>query len=254
MRRLPVCRCRDFLRHRQLQSLRSASFSSSSSALHEQLSYLSSPSNHRKGTAFEHLAIAVLSSLPSLPLSLQRQGGKGDQGVDFLGTWRVPAADGDALHRVIGQCKMEAKVMGPLHLRGLEGTISQYEERRAAGEGGRDGGDAEAEEKRQRQRPHTIGLLVSAQPYTQQAEAQWRRSQLPIVLVTIDPVAAAAQAGRSRSEQTPQQLLTCLRRFSLNPTAAALLPSIRVRKQTQGAAGGYITVVQQQQQQREQEC
>lgn len=126
--------------------------------------------------------------------------------------------------------------MGPVHLRSLEGTVTQYTKP-----------------------PHpTIGILVSAQPYTKEAEAQWRRSALPLVLVTIDPVSAievvkaleedresgveddgtGGRAGRER-----RRLVECLRRFSLNPPAVALLPRLRVRKvAAEGKRPPYITV------------
>ena len=196
--------------------------------------------NHHKGTAFERLAVALLSALPSLPLSLHRRGGRADRGVDFFGTWKTRQADGsERLHRIIGQCKMERSIMGPIHLRALEGTVPQYHQ--------------DASEP-------TVGMLVSAQPYSLEAEAQWRRSTLPLVLVTIDPVAAidivsaiegraeagVGEAGQGEATLTSHagELLPCLRRFSLNPTAAALFPLVRVKTIKSGIHPPYITVLQ----------
>ena len=191
------------------------------------LSALSSPSNPIRGTAFEHVSLALLTSLP-LPLHLTHTGQSNDQGVDLLGVLSSPsAASSDTLHRVVCQCKMEGKPTGAASLRGLEGTVGQY----ASGGGS------------------VIGMLVSAQPYTQQAEAQWRRSVLPLLLVSIDTQAAHAIAEIEDAEQMQasemrETLLRCLRRFSLNPAATAALPHIKAVKQTLNTAQPYIAVKQ----------
>ena len=203
-----------------------------------QLLRLQWSNNHHKGTAFERLSVALLSAIPSLQLTLQRRGGRSDLGVDFFGSWRTPVGEGGGregpVHRLIGQCKMEGSTMGPVHLRSLEGTVTQYAQAKA---------DAAAA---------TIGVLVSAQPYSREAEAQWRRSRLPLVLVTIDPVAAidiVADVERSAAEgadlsSNAHRLLPCLRRFSLNPSAAALLPGVRVKRVPgDGQAQPHITVL-----------
>ena len=191
------------------------------------LSALSSPSNPVRGTAFEHVALALLSSLP-LSLHLTHTGQSNDQGVDLLGVLSTPSASSPtSLHRLVCQCKMEGKPTGAAALRGLEGTVGQY-----ASSGG-----------------SVVGMLVSAQPYTQQAEAQWRRSVLPLLLVSVDTQAAHATAEVEDAEQVQaselqEALLRCLRRFSLNPAATALLPHIRAVKQTLGTAQPYIAVKQ----------
>lgn len=125
---------------------------------------------------------------------------------------------------------MEGKPTGAAALRGLEGTVGQYA---TGGSGG-----------------SVLGMLVSAQPYTQQAEAQWRRSALPLLLVSVDTRAAHAiveeevgSVERMGLDEVQQALLRCLRRFSLNPAATALLPHIRAVKQTVGTAP-YIAVKQ----------
>ena len=133
--------------------------------------------------------------------------------------------------------------MGPIHLRALEGTVPQYH--RPAGD---EGAEAAA----------TVGMLVSAQPYSVEAEAQWRRSPLPLVLVTIDPVAAisvvrAVEQRTAASVDGPgeatvashaAELLPCLRRFSLNPAAVALFPRVRARAVKDGSHPAYIAVTQ----------
>ena len=121
-------------------------------------------------------------------------------------------------------------------LRGLEGTVGQYATTSSSGSGSGGGGGA-------------VGMLVSAQPYTQQAEAQWRRSALPLMLVSVDTQAAHAIAQVDNAEsmqlsELQEALLRCLRRFSLNPAAVAALPHIRVVKQTLGTAQPYIAVRQ----------
>ena len=192
------------------------------------LSALSSPSNPVRGAAFEHVSLALLTSLP-LSLHLSHTGQSNDQGVDLLGILSSPpTASPSTLHRLVCQCKMEGKPTGAAALRGLEGTVGQY----AAGSGG-----------------SVVGMLVSAQPYTAQAEAQWRRSTVPLLLVSVDTQAAHAVAEvegveRMRAEELQGALLRCLRRFSLNPAATAVLPHIRVVKQTLGTAQPYIAVKQ----------
>ena len=198
----------------------SSTSSPPSSSSFAQLLRLQWSNSHHKGTAFELLSVLLLSSLPTLPLTLHRRGGRSDLGVDFFGshtTFHPP----HVTHRVIGQCKMEQSIMGPHHLRALEGTVTQYTRRSgAAGEHTGQG--------------TSIGVIVGAQPYSREAEAQWRRSPLPLILATIDPVAAlsiisaAAHNGISASDLGPL-LLPCLRRFSLNPKAASLLPHVRIR-------------------------
>ena len=186
------------------------------------LSALTSPSNPVRGNAFEHVSLALLTALP-LALRLSHTGQSNDQGVDLLGSLPPHAT-------LVCQCKMEGKPTGAAALRGLEGTVGQY----ASGGGGGGG---------------VVGMLVSAQPYTQQAEAQWRRSALPLLLVTVDTQAAHAiaevsDAERMQASELREALLRCLRRFSLNPAAAALLPHIRVVKQTLGTSQPYIVVKQ----------
>ena len=189
-----------------------------------QLLRLQWSNNHHKGTAFELLSVLLLSSLPTFPLTLHRRGGRSDLGVDFFGSHTTPHPP-HLTHRIIGQCKMEQAIMGPHHLRALEGTVTQYTRR---------GRDAGAEEASGAAEGSTIGIIVGAQPYSREAEAQWRRSALPLILVTIDPVAAlhiataAAQHSAHTTDLAPL-LLPCLRRFSLNPTASTLLPHTRIR-------------------------
>ena len=192
------------------------------------LTALSSPSNPIRGAAFEHVSLALLSSLP-LSVNLSHTGQSNDQGVDLLGLLSTPSATSPAtLHRLVCQCKMEGRPTGAAALRGLEGTVGQYAS----------GVDSSV-----------IGMLVSAQPYTQQAEAQWRRSPLPLLLVSVDTQAAHAVAEsegveRKGISELQEALMRCLRRFSLNPVAAALLPHIRVVKHTLGTATPYIAVKQ----------
>ena len=174
------------------------------------------------------MSLALLTALP-LSLHLTHTGQSNDQGVDILGLLSPPpTATAATVHRLVCQCKMEGKPTGASALRGLEGTVGQY-----AGGGG----------------SSVVGMLVSAQPYTQQAEAQWRRSTWPLLLVSLDTQAAHAIAEMDEAQQMQESvlqeaLLRCLRRFSLNPAAIAVLPHVRVVKQTLGTAQPYIAVRQ----------
>lgn len=179
-------------------------------------------SNHARGTAFEHLSIKVLSELP-IDLSITHRGGAGDQGVDFIGTLHLKQlTDNNSLPSfpVIGQCKYEQKAMGPIHLRGLEGSLSNFQSKSA------DGTASDAP---------LLGFMVSAQPFSTQTVSQWKRSPCPIILVVVDPTFQMTDDTAKLDVTTINPNLRgvksstlALRRFSLNPVAQRLLPSIKV--------------------------
>ncbi|KAH8681452.1 hypothetical protein BX600DRAFT_22203 [Xylariales sp. PMI_506] len=72
------------------------------------------------GTLFEY---TVAAALQTLGFSIKRIGGRGDYGIDLVGTWTVPSSA--APLRVLIQCKAAAAntKIGPTHIRELEGAF-----------------------------------------------------------------------------------------------------------------------------------
>ena len=73
------------------------------------------------GTHFEYTALHTLSRYG---LSLSRVGGRDDQGIDLIGTWKLPPPFDERTLKVFLQCKVLVKRCGPNLIRELEGAFA----------------------------------------------------------------------------------------------------------------------------------
>ncbi|KAF8526521.1 hypothetical protein BU17DRAFT_28875, partial [Hysterangium stoloniferum] len=145
------------------------------------------------GTTFENRSLHVLQS--QLSMSLTKVGGKADGGIDLQGWWWLPVpSDGAARDvltwtspggivrrriRVLGQCKAEAKKLGPRYVRELEGVLARYTTRR---------GDAQQA---------NVGLVVSQSPFTRATVLCAFSSPMPLFLFHLPPEPEADADGSS---------------------------------------------------------
>jgi hypothetical protein len=75
-----------------------------------------------RGTYYEYM---VQSSLERMGFDIQRQGRKGDLGIDLMGWWNLPGSPTDAKPiKVLLQCKAFSEKIGPRYIRELEGSFT----------------------------------------------------------------------------------------------------------------------------------
>lgn len=72
------------------------------------------------GTLYEYLC---LKALKRFGFALERVGGRGDEGVDLIGTWRLPSEE-MPLNAIV-QCKALRLKAGPALVRELEGALAR---------------------------------------------------------------------------------------------------------------------------------
>lgn len=72
------------------------------------------------GTLYEYLC---LDALKRFGFSLERVGGRGDEGVDLIGTWKLPSEEVPL--SAIVQCKALKLKAGPVLVRELEGALAR---------------------------------------------------------------------------------------------------------------------------------
>eukprot|EP01132_Coremiostelium_polycephalum_P001315 gene1315-1659_t len=156
-------------------------------------------SNHRKGNEYELLSIETLYKFGGM--NLKQCGGRGDKGIDFKGSWKLPSLE---IIDVIGQCKKyEGKKVGPSVLREFESTLNRYIQQKK---------EDNLEKKRTSRDPSkgTIGIIVSHSNFTPSIRTTIEDFQHPIAICQII-----------------DQGITL---FSLNQKARLLLPNLIIAK------------------------
>ena len=113
-----------------------------------------------QGTLYEY---TVQSALLRLNFSLTRVGKRGDEGVDLLGTWKVPTFPQPI--RVFFQCKSTQTPVGPQYIRELEGTFGSV----PAGWRG----------------IGVIGFLASRKRASKSVRVSLRKSMLPMAFINV---------------------------------------------------------------------
>ncbi|KAK7998059.1 hypothetical protein PG989_006099 [Apiospora arundinis] len=133
-------------------------------AAYAQRSGLDTTSTTYVGTHYEY---QVASTLKRLGFDLKRIGGRGDFGIDLVGTWAVPSNPSPL--RVIVQCKAAATktMIGPRLVRELEGAFV------GAPPGWR--------------RQGVVGLLVAQKPATKGVRDSLGRSRWPMGFISCLP-------------------------------------------------------------------
>ncbi|KAK8128262.1 hypothetical protein PG984_009370 [Apiospora sp. TS-2023a] len=133
-------------------------------AAHAQRTGLDTSSTVYLGTHYEY---KVASSLGDFGFDLKRVGGRGDFGIDLIGTWVIPSSRRPL--RVIMQCKVAATktMIGPRLIRELEGAFI------GAPSGWRGEG--------------VVGLLVAQKPATKGVRDSLGRSRWPMGFISCLP-------------------------------------------------------------------
>lgn len=133
-------------------------------AAYAQRTGLDTGSNTYVGTHYEY---KVASTLKNFGFELKRVGGRGDFGIDLIGTWVVPSSKRPV--RVIMQCKVAATktMIGPRLIRELEGAFV------GAPSGWRSEG--------------VVGLLVAQKPATKGVRDSLGRSRWPMGFISCLP-------------------------------------------------------------------
>lgn len=158
------------------------------------------------GRAYEEAVIAALGR--RLGFTLRRRGGAGDQGLDFVGRLGGAAAVGGQHEPipVLGQCKWEAKPVGPAYVRELVGAAA-----RAAAAGHAVGSAA---------RP--LAVLASASGFSPAALRLGLSYKEALLFLHLEPEASGAVVeGGSAGLQIGLRW----RSVVCNPAAEALLPA-----------------------------
>ena len=149
-----------------------------------------------RGTAFETRCMHILEN--TLSMSLSRVGGKGDEGIDLQGWWWLPTSDALAEDdsyrrhrrmRVLAQCKSEKKKLGPGYLREMEGVLHRSS-CNAAHSVSFPGSESSKVYP-------TVGLFLSASPFTKAALVRALSSPLPFCLLHIPDVNPEQESGES---------------------------------------------------------
>ena len=133
---------------------------------------LSPKSTAYVGTYYEY---TVQRALRRLGFSLDRIGGRGDDGIDLVGTWHLPESLSRHPLRVIAQCKRLKNRLGPHIIRELEGAFT-------GAPTGWQGGDI-------------FGLLVSPREATKGVREAMAKSKYPMVWLLVE-----SDLGGSRKE------------------------------------------------------
>ena len=133
-------------------------------AAYAQRTGLDTSSTTYVGTHYEY---KVASTLRSFGFDLRRVGGRGDFGIDLIGTWLIPSSPRPL--RVIMQCKVAATktMIGPRLIRELEGAFV------GAPSGWRGEG--------------VVGLLVAQKPATKGVRDSLGRSRWPMGFISCLP-------------------------------------------------------------------
>jgi len=137
------------------------------------------------GKDFEKRSVQFFNTL-AFSLEVCGQGGqRGDKGIDFRGFWNLP----DLKLPVIGQCKSSTKhKISSRTVREFSGSIENE--------------------------PNSLGILVSASPWTMQAHYQFNSANHPLLMCQVD---------FTNQSQT-------LVKAQLNRPAMTLLPKLSVGK------------------------
>ena len=124
------------------------------------------------GTYYEYL---VADTLRRHGLTLSRTGGRGDSGIDLLGTWQLPEALSRHPLRVLVQCKALKTKLGPNLIRELEGAFV------GAPSGWRGKG--------------VLGILVSTREATKGVRDAMGKSTWPMAWVMLEVVKEGEMDG-----------------------------------------------------------
>lgn len=158
------------------------------------------------GTRYEYLIHSQLTS--QLSFSLTRVGGKGDGGVDLIGTWTLPEPASlptvRRAFRVLCQAKRlgPKRTPGPVLMRELEGTVMSATSTgarvlseafvahslRNKSSGGRhvSSGDGDEEEKADLSHLPTMGILITTRPLSDGIEKAMARSRRPLMYMCLE--------------------------------------------------------------------
>jgi hypothetical protein len=140
---------------------------------HATRSGLSPTSTTYIGTYYEYI---VQHTFLRFAFSLQRTGGRGDAGIDLIGTWRLPPALAPVPLRVLVQCKALKAKLGPNLIRELEGAFV------GAPVGMRGKG--------------VVGVLVSPREATKGVREAMGRSRWPMAWVMLEVLQREGKDGR----------------------------------------------------------
>ncbi|KAI9846599.1 MAG: hypothetical protein M1837_003840 [Sclerophora amabilis] len=122
------------------------------------------------GTHFEY---SVLHSLSRYAMTLTRVGGRGDHGIDLLGTWKPPSVPKQSL-QVFVQCKVLGKRSGPGLIRELEGAFA---------------GTPAAWKS-----PSVLGCLVASSLPTSSLRDAMQRCRAPMMFLTVERESGVVRA------------------------------------------------------------
>ncbi|CAL1709073.1 unnamed protein product [Somion occarium] len=247
-------------------------------SIHSTLSTLSAV--HR-GVEFEKRSLKILQE--NLSMSLRRVGGREDGGVDLQGWWWVPASGngtrrgesglggktsedesgtsgregGSESHdmlnertriRVIAQCKMEKKKIGPKYIREMEGVLHRHlllSPSPSQSHHDIPPMPTNHEREREREREPIVGLFISSSPFTKSALLRVHSSPIPFMLLHLPPFSLPSQPSQpsqSLSETPPPE--TCLHdsdsRLSSVPGDSEIDPLLLPNPTQPGSLGSLI--------------
>ncbi|KAI0342335.1 hypothetical protein BDW22DRAFT_1484572 [Trametopsis cervina] len=137
-----------------------------------------------RGAAYERWCMRVLESC--LSMSLSQVGGRADGGVDLQGWWWLPTGrqrpkDPSNVKRirVLAQCKAEKKKISPKYVREMEGVLHQFT---AASNPTLPDTQATSPDANYFS---TVGLFISASPFTKLTLLRAQSSSLPLALLHL---------------------------------------------------------------------
>ena len=156
------------------------------------------------GSAYE---ACVVDALAAHGYVRRRRGGPGDAGIDLIGRFELFAAAAArggaeapcAAAPVVGQCKAEARPLGPAAVREFEGVMALQR----AGGAEHSGWGNRAGESSGRSLP-CVGIIVSASSFSPAARLLCANSLMPILLLHV---LTTGELRSVLSSRTAQELL-----------------------------------------------
>ena len=145
-----------------------------------------------RGIAFENRSLRLLQQ--HLSMDLRRVGGRSDGGVDLQGWWWVPSSsdlsepptiygpDKRRRIRVLAQCKMEKKKIGPKYIREMEGVLARHFHNPSVN----------------LHEDPIVGLFLSSSPFTKSALLRAFSSPIPLMLLHLPPITPRLPPDSSR--------------------------------------------------------
>ena len=151
-------------------------------------------------------------------MSLCRVGGKSDGGIDLQGWWWFPSTENTSQRRrlrVLAQCKAEQKKIGPKYVREMEGVLLRF----SAAHGQPLAVPVHGQfppDTRPQETTHvpTVGLFISASPYSKSTLLRAHSSPLPLALLHLpwagsrDPeVSSSVDSVEGSGEMAPGSIV-----------------------------------------------